>query len=563
MEFIRGSNIRFRHEGQVETLLEKLSFSFNHKSKIGLVGNNGCGKTTLLALIRGEVRPLDGELFVAKETIFGYLPQEVRLDDETTVLDYLWQARPDLSQLKKNVSLTPESSPDYAALIAEYYELGAGHFEAHMDRLLAGFHLDGGKQVLPVGNLSGGEKTKVALARILLTKPNLMLLDEPTNHLELKSLVWLEDYLQTCAIPYLVVSHDRRFLDNCVTEIWELNDRGLRVYSGNYTFYKKDKDLEFRRQQAEYENQQKKIKQLEQAAGQRRGQADRIENFKFKRSVSKKGAVQKRDDGSGRSGQSSNKTMRTAKAIAARIGQMLAREEAKKPFLEKERRISLGESDLKNPVVLKVDNLSKGYGSFRVFDNLNLALHNGVKLGVIGGNGSGKTTLLDILTGHTTDYSGAVHWAPKARMGYYSQEHEHLNSSHTILDEVLQGRLQEQTLARTILGRLNVKRDKVYQTIDTLSLGERSKVALAKILFSEANVLIFDEPTNHLELSSIEAFEEALLEYAGTVILVSHDRYLLDKIATEILDMETGQHYEGGFTAYLERSGDQPEADQH
>lgn len=553
MELLRGVKIGFKFDGQVDNLLENISFSLDATGKIGLVGENGCGKTTLLNLIRGHLKISSGKLTVRKGTTIGYLPQEVRLEGDETVRDYLWQARNDLYRLRKEAESKDRSSPEYAQVIAEYYAIGGGEYDAQIEKVLHGFEIGKDKLAVSICKLSGGEKTKVALARILLCRPDVMLLDEPTNHLEIASLVWLENYLRAGDLPYIVISHDRRFLDNCISETWELKNKILTVYGGHYSFYKSEKESELRRQQHQYETQQKKIKQLKAAANQRRQEASRMEKFKPTRSVSKKGGIQKRDDGSGRSGTSSADKMRSAKAVEKRIRLMVEKDKAEKPRLDRERKITIEAGDLKTPVVLRVEGLRKAFDSHRVFGDVDLSVNNGVKLGLIGRNGSGKSTFLKIITENLNASSGSFRWAPRAKVGYFSQEHETLDFSNIILDEVLQGRNLEQTRARIILGRLNIRRDKVYQTIDTLSLGERSKVALAKIFFSEANVLVLDEPTNHIELSAREAFEEALENYAGTVIVASHDRYLLDRVASEIYDIEKNRYFQGIYSEYIEQ----------
>lgn len=546
MEYIRANKISFCYKSQTEDVLTDISFSVNDKSRIGLIGNNGCGKTTVLRLISGEREPHSGNISISKDVKTGYVPQEITLDDSRTMSEYLWQSRPKFHQINNSLKQADQSSPEYANLISEYYELGIDHFEIEIEKIMAGFNLDSSLLSLELSKLSGGEKTKVALASLLLCGAELMLLDEPTNHLEIKSLSWLEEYLQNCGIPFIAVSHDRRFLDNCVNEIWELYDKDLTVFSGNYSFYKEYKEKERKRLQSEYESQKKKIRQLKEAA-----QLSRQASASHQAQTGKEGNAPVYES----IGNEAKKAMMPAKRLEKRIRMMIEKEEAQKPFVEKERRISLHGDELKNPVVLTAEKLAKRFGDHPVFDDLNMNVKNGVKMGIIGPNGCGKTTLLRILNGLEKASSGSYRWAPRVKIGYYSQEHENLDSSKTILEEVLQGRYAEQTMARIILGRLNIRRDMVHQKIGKLSVGERSKVALAKILFSDFNILIFDEPTNHVELSAREAFEEALENYNGTVLLVSHDRYLLERITTEIFDMERNRLYQGSYGEYLESSG--------
>jgi len=553
MELLRANRIQFKYETQADLLFDGLSFGLDTDARAGLIGDNGCGKTTLLDILTGRLEPTGGAVSIREGAVVGRLPQEVRFDQRLTVRDYIWKARPRLLDIKESMAATDESSTAYADLTARYYDRGGGQFEAAIERIVAGFGLDGHLLEMPLATLSGGEKTKTALARLLLTEPDILLLDEPTNHLEIASLEWLENYLSHLSIPYLVVSHDRRFLDRCTNQIWELADRKLTVYSGNYSFYRTEKDRAFRRQQAAYEHTRDEVARLKSAARQRRAGSRQAEDFKPARSISKSGSIQKRDAGSGRSrAGGSQRQMKSARALEKRIDRLSDADNAQKPFVEKDRRIDLGRREIAPRVILAVEQLGKRFDQQEILGSVDLTVISGAKIGIIGCNGSGKTTLLRILAGEMEPSSGSYRWTPQARIGYYSQEHETLDQNRSILDEVLQGRLQEQTMARTILGRMGLRRDKVHQVIESLSMGERSKTALAKILFSDANVLVFDEPTNHLELGAREAFEEALEAFSGTVLLASHDRFLLERITTGILDIDRGIQYDGGYSEYME-----------
>jgi len=553
MEYIRGHSLTIRHEGQTETLFEDVSFSVSDGDRVGLIGDNGCGKTTLLDIIRGESAAYDGDLVVSKNVSLGFLPQEVRFGRHTPVEDYLWSARPDLHGPKREIAATDEADPGYADLVADFYARGGDVFAAEMKKTLSGFDIASNKLSLPISKLSGGEKTKIALARILLIRPDVMLLDEPTNHLEIASLEWLEGFLRGVSRPYIIVSHDRRFLDNCVDIIWELQEKHLTVFTGSYSDYRDEKSRRRQKQMDAYERQQHKIKKLQEAARERRDDADRMEKFKHKRSVSKKGSVQKRDAGSGRSGVSASSKMRAAKSVEKRIERMLEKDKVEKPRKIRKRKIELSPGDVGGRFVLRIKDLSMSFGSHRVFGNVSFSVPNGVKLGIIGRNGSGKSTLLKILVDELNPSSGSYRWNPQVSIGYYSQEHETLDEDNSILDEVSKGNQQEQTRARHILGRLHIRGDKVFQRIGTLSIGEMSKTALAKILFSDVNVLVLDEPTNHVELSAREALEDALDEYEGTVIIASHDRYLLDRVSSAIFDIEHNRYFAGSYREYVDR----------
>jgi len=554
MELVQLRNLTYNHPGQVEHLLENLSASVGRGTAAGLIGKNGSGKTTLLQLICKQLTPVSGEVEYISTGRVAYLPQEVSLEDDLSIFEYLMSGLPELHSLSKKLDRLNHKSPEYARVISDFYDRGGGKLEALMDKTLKGLGMGENKLRVPLTYLSGGEKTKIALARILISEPDLMLLDEPTNHLEIASLMWLETYLKRSRIPFVVVSHDREFLDECVNEIWELKDKSLRCFSGNYSFYRETVNKERDKQQQRYDTQQSEIRKLRSAATERANDARRMEKFKYSRSVTKKGGICKRDDGSGRARANPSRMMKRAKTIERRIERMIEKEEAVKPYVDKRPKVRVPECPETTGFVLRVNSMGKSYGPVAVLNDLAFAVKSGSRLGVIGKNGSGKSTLLKALAGQIEPTSGSYHWSPQTKLGYFSQEHEILNRDATVLDEVLQGRDSETSSARSILGGLRLGSDFVNQKICKLSLGERSKVAIAKLLFSGANVLLLDEPTNHLEVQSREEFENALAEYRGTIIFASHDRYLLRVLATEVLDMETGVFYEGSYNEYLQKA---------
>lgn len=533
MSYLRGTEICFAYEGQVEVLFDDLNFEIDHGYKVGLIGKNGCGKTTLLKILLGNLLPLKGDLHRRENLRIGYLPQEVRFPETITVSEYLWQAEPRLAHLKNRIeTMTDYNDPQNLTCFAEFEERGGYQFEVRFEKVLAEFQFNENMLSRSISTLSGGEKTKIALCQTILREPNLLLLDEPTNHLDMETLIWLEQYLDQTSLPFLVISHDRAFLDHCVNRVWELEFQELREYRGNYSFYKQEKMEEFQLKMHQYENQQRKIKQLKKTLGQRKGWA-----------LTHQG--QTGTEGRAPAYESitnfSRKAMKRAKNVEKRLEMMLEKEEAKKPFIEKERKVMMPDTNLKTRFVLRVENLSKSFTTKMVFENISFAVENGARLAITGRNGSGKSTLLKIICGQLNADAGQFSWTPQVTLGYYAQELENLDFSQTIIDEVLQGRQdkEQQTFARTILGTLNIVRDQVYQRIDSLSLGERCKVSLTKIILSGANVLVLDEPTNHLEISAREAIEDALLNFTGTIIFVSHDRYLREKLTTHEIDMDT------------------------
>lgn len=336
-----------------------------------------------------------------------------------------------------------------------------------------------------------------------------------------------------------MISHDRTFLDNCVNEIWELSDGKVRKFSGNYSHYKEELEIEFQNMMEKYEKQQKKIKQLTVASTQRRSDANKMENFKHSRSIKKNGGICKRDEGSGSGMADPTKKMRSAKAVEKRVELMLEKEKADKPKFEKKREIKLDvDSRLKSSYCFEVKGLEKSY-SKKIFSELNLIVPSHSRVAIVGPNGSGKTTFLRSLIGIESVDNGQIRLPPTLKMSYFAQNYENLDYDLSIIEAVIGTDPSYQTQARTILGCLGLEKDKVYQKVGTLSAGERSKVSLTKSILSGANLLVLDEPTNHLEIKAKEAIENALLDFGGSVVFVSHDRRFIENVATHIFDMES------------------------
>jgi len=530
MQYIKANSITFCYEDQPESILENISFEILSNSKIGLIGKNGCGKTTILKLLQRKILPVKGSIYFNKDIHLGFLPQELSFSNDLTVLDFLWFDRPELYKLKRKMEKLENFQDDQVVEVLSNFEKLRGYkFENKIEKVISKFEFDPKIMERKISSFSGGEKTKIALCRIILNEPDILLLDEPTNHLDIKTLNWLENYLKKSHIPYFVISHDRKFLDNCVEKIWEVENKGLNSYSGNYSVYKKEKDVEFKRKMHEYESQQKKIRQLKKTLTQRRTWAHSHQ-------------AQTGRDGNAPVYESiinpARSAMKRAKNIESRIKHIIDKEEAKKPWIEKKRKVSFEKSGLKSRFVLKSEKLGKSYGDRNIFHNVTFSVKNHARLNISGSNGSGKSTLFKIITGNIKNYSGGYYWAPQTKIGYYSQEFDNLENKKTVIDEILQGDMEKQTFGRTVLGSFNIRNDMVYQKIDSLSIGERSKVALSKIITSDANILILDEPTNHLEISAREALEEALQNYDGTLIFVSHDRYLQERLATDVFDLD-------------------------
>ncbi len=541
MSLIRATSVSFCYPGYVDPVFSGVSLAVERDSRIGLVGPNGCGKTTLLKILCGELTGFDGERDGGRFRA-GIFPQHLEFSVDQTGFSYAFGSDERLQHIYDEIRLLESSGATadqvrLGELYTLYSEYGGFELEAEISRLADEFGLTPEMLSRPVETFSGGEKTKIALLRLLTTRPDLMLLDEPTNHLDVATLEWLENFLARSRTPFLVISHDRRFLDQCCSEIWELKNGSLTVFGGNYSFYRSEKELQLARQIEAAEQADRKIGKLKTAASQVRTTANRMENFKPTRSISKSGRICKRDEGSAKALLRTQNKQKAATVLEKRIDRMVEETEAARPFIEKRRAISFAPRRLKNNTVLRVENLVKCFSGVRVFAGFSLVVNNGDRLAIVGANGSGKTTLLKMLAGYAPPDSGLIGWAPDAVVGYYAQEFEQLDPDATILDQVLQGDVMRQTRARTILGCLKLEKEKVNQQIKTLSVGEKSKTALARLLFIEPDVLLLDEPTNHLEIEAREALEDALEDFSGTLIMVSHDRWFIDRLARHRINL--------------------------
>lgn len=534
MLLVNGSNVHFSYPGSPEIIFEGISFSVYSGAKIGIVGSNGSGKTTLLKIIQNSAEKLK----------VGYLSQEICFSDNQSIRSYILSAFTDLGEIYEKISLL-ESKIELseaegvilASLYTDYSEKDGFTIETEIDKKIPLMGLEycdlNGKMHL----LSGGEKTKVALLRLLITNPDILILDEPTNHLDTETLDRLEGFLGESNTGYLIVSHDRKFLDSCCTEIWEIKDKKINIYSGNYSDYKKCKNEKFLRALETSKQLEKQISKLEIAVDKTRTEANKMENFKPKRSFGKGKKICKRDAGSGKALLRTQNKQRAANAMSLRLGRMTELSDKLKPFIEKKRSLSFGENNLRNNTVLKIEKISKKYGDNILFDEFSLIVSNKDSLAITGPNGSGKSTLLKMFLGIEKVDSGSYSWALQASIGYYSQELELLDPQKTVLESVLKGQLTEESRARTILGCLRLEKDAVLKKTTEISSGEKSKTMLASLLFDSPDVLVLDEPTNHLEIEAREALESALENYGGTLIFVSHDRYFVEKLANNVLEL--------------------------
>ena len=515
-------------------VLDDICWQVSADDRVGLIGNNGTGKTTLFKMMTGDIPQSKGKVDRAKRAGIGYLPQEpvfgsdMKLRDaiRMAAFDHMYDLEKRMENLTEKMS-NPDSEEDQTEVLDQYARLqerheahGGYNYEHRIDAVLGGLGFTHADFELPVGVLSGGQKGRAALAHLLLEEPDLLLLDEPTNHLDLGGTEWLEGFIRNeYKGAVVVVSHDRYFLDKVVTKVAELQNHKLEEYSGNYTKYVFLKERNLLVQQRQYVRQQEEIKRDE----------DFIRRYK---------AGQRTKEARGRE----KKLARMELIDKPQL-------HTKKIKLEFTTELRGGDD------VLQLRKVSKRYGDKTLFENMELDVYRHDRVGIIGPNGVGKTTLIRLIMGQEEPTSGTVKVGHNLRVGYYDQEHASLNLDNTVLDEIWELRPNYiQGQVRSYLGRFLFSGDEVFKPIHDLSGGEQSRVALAKLLLENANFLILDEPTNHLDISSKEVLEKALLDYPATTLIVSHDRYFLDKIVNKIFFMDEDRTWlwNGNYTAYQE-----------
>lgn len=523
-----------------QDLLIDINFTITSDSKIGIIGNNGCGKSTLFKLLRGLLIPLTGTIEFVSNPMIGYLPQQLEFNRQTTVMDYCWQIKPELACLKQKLDdLTEAVTAEQVSLYDQFYQAGGYEYESEILNCLTQFEFEPEDLIKPIKYLSGGEQTKLGLCGLMLMHADLLLLDEPTNHLDTESTIWLENHLQQTKKPYLLISHDRQLLNSCANQILEIENGSSELFVGNYDCYYQTK----RKRQASllqyHEQHKKKLKQLQQAAVQRE-QWSKIKQ-KHSRSVTKTGRICKRDDGSLPA--SKERLTRQAAAVRARMKHSIEQHQAQKPFFNKQRQLMNNDAkQVKNNVLLHVKNLTKSYDDRTLYRDLCFQVQPGAGLAINGNNGCGKSTLLKILVGEEVPDAGEIVWSSQAKVAYYDQKVENLNVKQSVLQNCLRYS-ENETLIRTTLGQLFFLMELINAPIDALSPGERAKVALCCMLLQPSNVLILDEPCNHLEIRAREALQIALQKYKGSIVLVSHDRHFIN----DITDISLAGEIFGGY----------------
>jgi len=525
-----------------ETILSNINLKVEKKEKIGLIGVNGAGKSTILKIISGDLSHEDGEVIVEKGIKVGYLKQDSGLNIENSIKDEMLEVFKELLHIEKQLRkfeedmAKPEIYNDLCKLDSimmsyskkmEYFNIHGGYeIESKINYVLNGMGFRDFPPNMEISKLSGGQKTKLALAKILLQEPEILLLDEPTNHLDFEALAWLENHIKNYKGAVLVVSHDRYFLDSLVDTIYEIERGNSKRYTGNYSKYVDLKSKENELHIKEYDEQQEKIKKLQTFIDKN-----------IVRATSSKAAKSKRN--------ALNRIERIDKPL----------KDLKRVNIHFETNIK-SHKDVLN---LREASISVGSKDNRIdlIKGLSIKLTRGNKVALIGPNGIGKSTLLKTLIGDNDLEKGLLNWGRNVQVGYYDQEHEKLNETSTIYEEIRNEFPSiNETEIRRILGNFLFSKEDVFKKIGDLSGGEKARVALSKLMLKKANLLILDEPTNHLDLYSKEILEKALGKFEGTIIFVSHDRYFINKVANKVMLLnENGvRNFEGNYDDYLSKA---------
>ena len=516
-------------------LLKNASFHVEEREKAAIVGINGVGKSTLLKIIMKEIEPDSGEVIIARGKTIGYLAQHQDLTGDNSIFDELFQVRNDLLSMERRMRILEqemkfatgealeEKMKSYAS-ISHDFELQNGYaYKSEVVGILKGLGFEEAEFDKKITALSGGQKTRVSLGKLLLTKPDIILLDEPTNHLDLNSIAWLETYLMNYQGAVIIVAHDRYFLNRVVSKVVEIDQGEVHTFLGNYTDYSKKKAQMREIRLKEYLNQQREIKHQEEVI-------QKLKSFNREKSI---------------------KRAESREKMLAKIDVI------EKPIeTNEEMRFSIEPKVVSGNDVLTVEGLSKSFGNQHLFSDLNFEIKRGERVAIIGNNGTGKTTILKIINQVLDADAGKITLGSKVTIGYYDQEHHVLHMEKTIFEEISDDYpYLTNTEIRNVLAAFLFTNDDVFKRIGDLSGGERGRVSLAKLMLSNANFLILDEPTNHLDIQSKEILEQALNSYTGTVLYVSHDRYFINTTATRILDLtgETLVNYIGNYDYYLEK----------
>ena len=511
-----------------ENLLQGLSFEVHEGECVAILGRNGCGKTTLFKILTGEMDHDDGEVFVNPNKKIGLISQIPKFPVGYTVEDVLRSAYADIMSCKRKMELlekamahgaTAEQLREYDNLSNRFQSGGGYEMDVEVGKICNGLGITQEQRTQEFDSLSGGEKTRMNLARLLLEKTDILLLDEPTNHLDLNSVEWLEGYIKSFKGTVLAISHDRYFIDQIAQRVIEIVDGHAEFYSGNYSFYMDEKQARFDLQMKQYEQEQAKLKQL--------------------------GFTVERMKGWG----INNRTLyRRAMSIQHRMERI---KKTEKPKKERTMKASFGEKDFSGDVVFKLKNLSKAFGDRTLFSDVNLNVEGGERIAILGDNGTGKSTFIKCLLGDE-DCGGKIQFGPTVKWGYLPQIIHFAHPERTLYDTMLYEKNCTPQTARDRLGQFMFQGEDVFKTVGNLSGGEQSRLRLCMLMDEKINLLILDEPTNHLDISSREWVEAAIEEFEGVLLFVSHDRYFIEKFAERIWLLEDGQirDFNCGYAKY-------------
>ena len=511
-----------------ENLLEDLSFDIQEGERVAILGRNGCGKTTLFKILTGEMDYDGGEVYVNPNKKLGLISQIPRFPEGYTVEDVLRSAFTELTSAKRKMEAleqamaqgaTAEQLREYDALVNRFQSGGGYDMDVDVDKICNGLGITAAQRPQEFDSLSGGEKTRINLARLLLEKTDILLLDEPTNHLDLSSVEWLESYIKSFKGTVLIISHDRYFIDQVAQRVIEITDGHAEFYTGNYSFYMEEKQARFDLQLKQYEQEQAKLKQL--------------------------GYTVERMKGWG----INNRTLyRRAMSIQHRMERI---QKTQRPKTEKTMKASFGEKDFSGDVVFKMKNVSKSYGDRVLFSDVNLNVEGGERIALLGDNGTGKSTFLKCLLGEE-DCGGRIQFGPTVKWGYLPQIIRFDHPERSLYDTMLYEKNLTPQMARDRLGAFLFQGEDVFKTVGTLSGGEQSRLRLCMLMDEKINLLILDEPTNHLDIASREWVEAAIEEFEGVLLFVSHDRYFIEKFAERIWLLENGtiRDFHCGYQKY-------------
>ena len=517
----------------VNEIFSNVKMEINDKDRVAIVGRNGAGKSTLLKIISGELSFDSGERTISKNTTIGYLSQEFIVREDLSIYEEMITCFDEIISLEANLEklsyeLTPENIENDPALLDRFDRLQNEvlthkdyHYKSKIESVLYG--LDFTKDVFDkkISTFSGGEKTRLSMAKLLLSEPDLLILDEPTNHLDMENVAWLENYLSSYNGAIVIVSHDRYFLDKVVNVVYNLEFGKLKKYVGNYSKFLKQYEEDYEKQLKEFTSQQKDIKRLEEFVQKNIARAS---------------------------------TSKMAKSRQKVLDKMELIDNPKKD--DKAANIEFNIKEQSGRDVLMIENLKVGYDGKQVGNAYNFSVYKGDRIAIVGRNGIGKSTLIKTIAKKQNAISGSVHYGSKVSLGYYDQKQAEFESSKTILNELWdEYPLMKEAEVRTVLGRFLFRGDSVLKIVRDLSGGEKARLQLAKLMLEKNNLLVLDEPTNHLDITSKQVLEDALENYEGTIVFVSHDRYFINKIANKVLDI-TGDDYSiylGNYDYYLEK----------